>query len=394
MSKEERLTDETWLASWYASPEPVWGDEFPFPTKLPRRLHYQTLRQTARVSVGGRRVRIVLSNEYGKRPLAIGEATIAIADGDARVVPGTVRKLTFSGHRGIAVPAGAKALSDPVELDVAPLASVSVSVFFPEMTVPDTFHWDARQTAYMAQGNRVSDVVLQADAMTDASMFLTTVFVDAPENAGTVVSLGDSITDGAGATLNANTRWTNYLAERLVSRNVSVLNAGISGGRLLRNVKGENALARFDRDVLNQPNIKSVIVIIGTNDIGMPGMAFAPTESPPTLDELIAGYRQLIARARARNVRIVGGTLPPFELYYTTAKERLRQQVNAWIREGEFDAVFDLDALSRNPSRPSSFLPAFDSGDHLHPGDAGNLLIAKSIELNLLLPQGRGGSGA
>ncbi|QWU17285.1 Lysophospholipase L1 [Paenibacillus sophorae] len=376
---------EDWIASWYASPEPIWGDEFPFLTNLPEKLNNQTIRQVARISLGGQRVRVELSNEYGKRPLVIGEAAIALTGTGSKIVQGSNRKLAFSGKRSIAIPIGATILSDPVELDIDPLSSVSISVFLSEETEPTTFHWDARQTTYIANGNHISDIDIDADTTTVASMYLKRIFVDAPMNAGTVVAIGDSLTDGASATVDANTRWPNFLANRLVPQNVSVLNAGISGGRLLNNVKGINVLARFDRDVLNQPNVKTVIVIIGSNDIGMPGMAFAPTESLPAADALIAGYRQLIARAHARNVRIIGGTLPPFQMYYTEVKEKLRQQVNEWIRSGEFDAVFDLDALSRDPDHPSRFLPVFDSGDHLHPGDAGNKRIAEAMDLDMLL---------
>jgi lysophospholipase L1-like esterase len=384
MSITNKNAGEEWIASWYASPEPIWGDEFPFPTKLPNKLNNQTIRQVARISIGGHRVRIELSNEYGKRPLVIGEAAIALTEAGSKIAQGSEKTLMFSGNRSFVIPIGATILSDPVELNVDPLSNVSVSVFLPEETVPTTFHWDARQTTYIAHGNHISDIEFYADATTDASMYISRILVDVPMNAGTIVAIGDSLTDGAAASVDANSRWTNFLAERLVSRNMSVLNAGISGGRLLRNIKGTSVLARFDRDVLNQPNVKSVIVIIGTNDIGMPGMSFAPTESLPTVDELIAGYRQLIARAHARNVRIIGGTLPPFELYYTKVKEQLRQHVNEWIRSGEFDSVFDLDALSRDPDHPTRFSPAFDSGDHLHPGDVGNKIIAEAIDIDKL----------
>ncbi|MCD9026219.1 SGNH/GDSL hydrolase family protein [Cohnella silvisoli] len=382
---DKGTSKESWIASWYASPEPIWGEEFLFPTKLPAKLKNQTIRQVARISVGGRRVRVVLSNEFGSVPLVIGDAHVALTGVGSKIVHGSDRKLEFSGKSTIVVPIGAAIMSDPVELYVDSLQSISVSIFLPEETVPTTFHWDARQTAFIANGNHVSDTDFNTNATTDVSMYLKSILVDAPMNAGTVVAIGDSITDGAQATVDANTRWPNILADRLVQRNVSILNAGISGGRLLRNVKGINALARFDRDVLNQPNVKSVVVIIGTNDIGMPGMAFAPAETLPTVDELIAGYRQLIARAHVRNVRIIGGTLPPFELYYTEAKEKMRQQVNDWIRSGEFDGVFDLDALSRDPYRPTRFLSAFDSGDHIHPGDLGNKMIADAIDLDLIL---------
>ncbi|WP_458119075.1 SGNH/GDSL hydrolase family protein [Paenibacillus sp. Z6-24] len=378
MSEMNQNTQLSWITSWYASPEPVWGEEFPFPTKLPSRLFQQTIRQIARMSLGGGHLRIELSNEYGNQPLVIGGATAALMANDTMIHAESLRVLTFSGSTSVTIPPHATVLSDPVALHMEPLGLLGISLFLPEESIPSTFHWDARQTTYMAQGDHLTDVDFPADQMTDVYMYIKSIMVDAPDHAGTIVAIGDSITDGAGSTLDANTRWTNFLADQLATRRISVLNAGISGGRLLRNVKGRNVLARFDRDVLSQPNIHTVIVIIGTNDIGMPGMMFAPTESAPAADELIAGYRQLITRAHARKVRIIGGTLPPFELYDTEAKEQLRQQINTWIRSGEFDAVLDLDLLSRDPEHPTRFLPAWDSGDHLHPGDAGNRMIAEA----------------
>jgi lysophospholipase L1-like esterase len=208
------------------------------------------------------------------------------------------------------------------------------------------------------------------------------------------VALGDSITDGAGATMDRDTRWPDFLAARLVDKQVAVLNAGISGARLLRDKMGDNALARLDRDVLSQPGIVSVIVLIGINDISWNHMAFAPGDGAADAEQLIAGYRQLIARAHARNVRIIGATLTPFEGalkdtpligYYTADKERVRQSVNEWIRRGgEFDDVVDFDALLRDPAHPTRLLPAYDSGDHLHPGDAGNKVMADAVDINAL----------
>jgi lysophospholipase L1-like esterase len=209
-----------------------------------------------------------------------------------------------------------------------------------------------------------------------------------------VVVLGDSTTDGNGATIDANTRWPDFLAARLAPKNVAVLNAGISGARLLGDRMGVNALARFDRDVLSQPRVKSVVVLLGINDISWPGTAFDPQGIRPSADALIAGYRQLIARAHSRGVRVVGATLTPFEgalagtpldNYYHADKDRLRQQINAWIRgSGEFDTVIDFDALARDPAHPARLKPEFDSGDHLHPGDRGNQAMADAVDLDVL----------
>ncbi len=383
-----------WIGSWTASPQPIWGSDFAFPTNIPPSLKNQTIRQVARVSLGGSRIRIVLSNEYGSRPLVIGEAHVGLAAGGAKVTEGSDRKLTFGGRTSVTVPPGAPVVSDPVDLAVTSLGSVAVSLFLPDETPLTTFHWDGRQTAFIANGNVTGSSEVASDTTTDTRVFLTGILVDAPAQAGSVVVLGDSITDGNGVTPDSDHRWPDFLAERLAPRNVAVLNAGISGGRMLSDRMGVNALARFERDVLSQPHVKTVIVLIGINDISWPGTAFAPNEPALPVEALIAGYRQLIARAGTHNVRIIGATLTPFEGaltgtplegFYNADKEKRRQQVNAWIRSsGEFDAFIDFDSLTRDPARPTRLRPDIDSGDHLHPGDRGNKIIADAIDLGML----------
>jgi len=385
-----------WLGSWTASPQPVWGPDFAFPTTVPALLREQTLRQVARISLGGRRLRVVLSNEYGSRPLRIAAARIAQAGAGSAVVEGSDRALTFGGQAAISVPPGAPVISDPVDLPVAALARVAVSLYFGEAAQADTFHWDGRQTAYLADGNRVSAARLDGAATTGARLFLGAIQVEADPSATAVAVIGDSITDGNGATMDADSRWPDFLATRLAPRRVAVLNAGISGARLLGDRMGVNALARFERDVLGQPGVRSVIVLLGINDIAWPGTHFDPQAARPSAEALIAAYRQLIARAHARGLRILGATLTPFEgalpgtpldNYYQPEKDALRERINAWIRgSGEFDAVLDFDRLLSDPSHPARLLPAFDSGDHLHPGDHGNRAMAEAVELGLLLP--------
>ena len=348
----------------------------------------------ARISLGGKRIRIVLSNEYGRQPLVIGAAHVALADAGSAIVTGTDRQITFGGKASAIVLPGAPLVSDPVDLEVAPLGSVAVSIFLPSETQATTFHWDGRQTAYLAPGNQVAAKRIDTDTTTGARIFLSGIQVEAAAPAGAVVVIGDSITDGNGATIDANSRWPDFLAARLAPKNVAVLNAGISGARLLGDRMGVNALARFDRDVLSQPQVKTVIVLLGINDISWPGTAFDPHGMTPSADALISGYRQLVARAHARGVRIVGATLTPFEgalpgtpldNYYQTYKDELRQKINAWIRaSGEFDAFLDFDALARDPSHPTRLKPEFDSGDHLHPGDGGNKAMANGIDLDAL----------
>jgi lysophospholipase L1-like esterase len=383
-----------WISSWMASPQPTWGPDFAFPTNIPATLQDQTIRQVTRISLGGKRIRIVLSNEYGSQPLVIGAAHVALAGSGSAIVPGTDRPITFDGKASAIVPPGAPLVSDPVDLTVAPLTSVAISVFLPSETHVTTFHWDGRQTAYLVKSNQVAVKRIETSTTTSARIFLSGIQVEAAAPASAVVVIGDSITDGHGATVDANSRWPDFLAARLASRNMAVLNAGISGARLLGDGLGVNALARFDRDVLSQPRVKSVIVLLGINDISSPGTALDPQGVRPSADALIAGYHQLIVRAHTQGLRIVGATLTPFEgalpgtpldNYYSADKDKLRQQINTWIRtSGEFDAVIDFDALARDPKHPARLKPEFDSGDHLHPGDRGNKDMANAIDLNVL----------
>lgn len=384
-----------WIPTWTASPQPTWGADFAFPTTIPATLRAQTLRQVARASVGGQRVRIVLSNEYGTQPLAIGAAHVALAGAGAAIVAGSDRVLTFGGQAAAVAPPGAPLVSDPIELAIAPLASIAVSIYLPNEMQATTFHWDGRQTAYLAHGNQVAATRFEADATTSARIFLSAILVEAEVSAGSVVVFGDSITDGNGATIDANARWPDFLAARLAPRQVAVLNAGISGARLLGDRMGVNALARFERDVLGQAQLRTVIVMLGINDISWPGTAFDPDGARPSADALIAAYRQLVARAHARGVSIVGATLTPFEGalagtpladYHDPAKDALRATINAWIRtSGAFDAVIDFDALLRDTLHPARLQARFDSGDHLHPGDRGNQAMAGAIDLDTLL---------
>lgn len=384
-----------WISSWMASPQPVWQEDFAFPTKIPAVLHEQTIRQVVQLSLGGARIRIVLSNEYGNKPVRIGGAHIALSAGQSAIVGGTGRTVTFNGKDSALIPPGAPLISDPIDLPVDSLSSVAVSVFLPDETPANTFHWDGRQTAYLVPGDQIAAPCLQGGTTTDARIFLSSIQVQAHSGAKAILVMGDSITDGNGATVDANTRWPDFLAKRLAPRNVAVLNAGISGARLLGDRMGVNALARLDRDVLSQPQAETMIVLLGINDISWPGTAFDPQGVIPSADALIAAYGQLIMRAHAKGIRVVGATLTPFEgalsgtplsNYYQPEKEALRQHINAWIRSsGAFDAVLDFDSLLADPLHPKRLKQEFDSGDHLHPGDRGNQAMAEAIDLDLLL---------
>jgi len=391
----EEVAAPHWVGTWSSSPQPIWGPDFIGGLKYPRNLWNQTVRQLSRVSIGGPRIRVVLSNEYGQTPVAIGAARVALSEKGSAIVAGSDRALNFGGRETVTIPPGAAVLSDPVDLTVAPLGSVAISLYLPDVTPVTTWHNDARQTAFLVAGNKVSELDFKPDASVTARVFVSQILVDAPPAARAIVAFGDSITDGDGSTVDANHRWPDVLAARFVEAGtpVGVLNAGISGAKLLKDRMGVNALARFDRDALSIPGVETVVVMIGINDIGWPGGVLSPTDPPVSVDDLIMGYRQLIAQAHARNIRIIGATLTPFEdtfkgvnppldYYYSPEKEKTRQAVNKWIREGkEFDGVIDFDALARDPQRPSHIQAAFDSGDHLHPGDTGYKAMADSIDL-------------
>ncbi len=380
-----------WTGTWGTAPAGP-----PAASQL-QTLTNQTLRLIVHTSIGGTQVRIRISNEFGATPLRIGAAHIALRGAGADIVAGTDRVLTFSGAPSITLAPGAPALSDPVALDVPALSDLAVSLHLPGTTPVTTLHELAFQTNYVSTpGDFTASATLPVQRTIAFWPFLTEVDVQSP--GGAVVAFGDSITDGVVTTPGANQRWPDYLAARLqgtrepvLRPRVGVINRAISGNRLLRQVpestSGQAALARFDRDVLASAGVEHVIVLLGINDIGLPG-AYTPASETVTAGDMIAGYRQLIARARIKGLSIYGGTLLPFEgtagAYYTPAKEAVRQALNQWIRNsGEFDAVIDFDLAIRDPSRPSRMLPAFDSGDHLHPNARGMQALADAVPLDL-----------
>ncbi len=386
--------DGNWVGTWMASPQPIWGADFAFPTKIPQAVRNTTFRQVVRISLGGSRLRLVFSNAYGDVPLRIGAASIALPGNGGAASASAIQTLAFGGERGIVISPGGQAVSDPLDRAVADGAQLLVSAWLPDEAPLNTFHWDGRATAWFADGDRTGAASFPTSGSTDARILLSEILVDT-SNAGAVVAVGDSITDGNGATIDADARWPDFLGRRLASHHVAVLNAGISGARLLRDKMGANLLARLDRDVLAQPGVKAVILMIGINDIAWPGTAFARDQARPTAAAMIAGYRQIIALAHARNIHVIGATLTPFAGalsgtplgdYYSLDKDVLRQEINRWIREsGAFDGIVDFDRLLRDPSHPAQLAPAFDSGDHLHPGNSGNKAMADAVDLAALL---------
>ena len=376
--------DDPWVGTWAASPELATS---------PFAFNGQTIREIVHTSIGGDRVRVRLSNAYGTTSLVVGAAHVALRSSGAGIANGSDRALTFAGSPTVTIPPGALVVSDPVALRVPALGDLSVSLYLPGAVQGLTEHSLGVQDTYIsAPGDFSSAGALVPATTTQSFYFLSGVEVRASERSAAIVTLGDSITDGYASTPGANRRWPNRLAERLESKRgkyrLAVLDAGISGNRILHDSIGTNALARLDRDVLVQSGVKFVTVLEGINDIGFSGAFNTPAEEV-TADQIIAGHRQIIDRAHALGLKVIGGTLTPFEGtifpgYYSTAGEAKRQAVNRWIRtSGTYDAVIDFDAATRDPSHPTRLRPAYDSGDHLHPNDAGYRAMAESIDLSV-----------
>ncbi len=372
-----------WVGTWATAPAPAEGGA----------LANQTLRTNVRISIGGDTVRVRLSNAYGTRPVTIGAAHIGLREGGPGIMPGSDRALTFGGETSATIAAGALLLSDPVELHVAPLSDLAITFFLPQELLASfgiTGRY-ARQTNYISPpGDFSAETVMPVGRITDDWYFVNGIDVWAPANTGGIVALGDSLTDANISTHDAFCRWPDQLARRLVARGrrpMGVMNQGLGGNRILHDIRGDSGLRRFDRDVLAQPGVTHVIVVLGTNDLRN---RWAKPEEEVTAEQMIAGLKQMAARAHARGIKIFGGTLMPFENEtflvgaWTPAREAVRQAVNAWIREGgAFDAVIDFDKGVRDPEHPTRMLPIYDCGDHLHPSDAGYNRMGDIIDLAL-----------
>jgi lysophospholipase L1-like esterase len=391
-----------WVTTWAASPEPADADA----SEPLLNIENQTVRERARVSVGGSQIRLLLSNEFGSAPLLIGSVTVALPNGPAGIQSASVRSVTFDSRNSVSINAGAPVLSDPIDFPVAQGTEISISLYFPKRVSSITWHFFAFKHAVVSNpGDHTRDETIQGGADSESSIAVSAVLVPAQPSQRLIAAFGDSLVDGNGSTVDADSNLPGDLFRRLQKpggdANLAVVNEGIGGNRLLSNGRlafmGDNALARFDRDVLSLPGVTHIVLFEGLNDIGFPGAKLGkdslladPAESR-TADEVIDAYRQLIARARVRGIKVIGCTLIPFEGanfmipgYYSDAKEAVRQKVNQWIRSnGTFDGVIDIDNVLRDPDHPTRIAPRFVWKDRLHPNDTGYQAIADAIDLSL-----------
>ena len=373
-----------WVGTWTAAPAPAEGAAF----------NNHTLRMVPRVSIGGGTLRVRISNAHGTRPLVIGAAWVGLRRTGPAVVPGSNRRLTVGGEAGATIAAGALVVSDPVELEFAPLSDLAVSVHVPD-DVPASSGITgryARQTNYISPpGDFAGEEVMPVGRLTDDWYFLCGVDVVAPPETGAVVALGDSLTDANISTHDGHHSWPSQLARRLIARasgrTVAVMNQGLGGNRILHDIRGDSGLRRFDRDVLAQPGVTHAVIMLGTNDLrNRPGKREEEVSAP----QMIAGLKQLAVRGHARGIKVIGCTLTPYENEtflpgaWNPKRESIRQAVNEWLRQTDvFDAVVDFDRALRDPAHPTRMPPIYDCGDHLHPSDLGYRAMGDAVDLSL-----------
>lgn len=384
-SPSAKSAPAAWVGTWAASPFD--GD----PWHETPTLVDSTLREIVHTSIAGKAVRVRFTNEFGIEPLRIDAATIALSTGVSGVDTASLHDLTFGGSPSIVIPPGAEVLTDAVPMATPASTNLAISLYLPLQQISDvSVHSSAQQDNFIALGNHVREASLSSAAVTPSWYFLKGVDVEpASPHAAAVVAFGDSITDGALSTQNANHRWPDYLAARLASNpataNLSVLDEGIGGNCILVHCVAPNALARFDRDVLSQAGVKYIIVLEGINDIGRLHEPNLP-EYKLTAEDLEQGLAQLVARAHEHGIKMIGATLTPYKGagYFSEKGEQIREALNRWIlTSGVFDGTVDFDKATQDPANPLMFSPQADGGDHLHPKDAGYAAMAGAIDLSL-----------
>jgi lysophospholipase L1-like esterase len=384
--------NQVWVGSWAAS------QQIPEPQNAlaTADLNDATIREIVHLSLGGSTLRVHLSNSFGTAPLHFSSVHIAAAlsASSSAIDPASDKALSFAGSADITVPAGAEYISDPISFPAAPLSNVAITFHLDAAPAQQTGHPGSRSTSYYAHGDQVSAATMPDAHKVDHWYQISGIDVLAPPVSASIVALGDSITDGHASTTNGNDRWTDVLAERLqaspADRNIGVLNQGIGGNHLLTDGLGPNTLARFNRDVLAQSGVRWLIVFEGVNDLG--GLTrtgeISPAEHALLVHRILGAYQQLIVRAHAQGIRVIGATITPYtgSNYYHPGprSEADRQAINQWIRTpGNFDAVIDFDKAMRDPQQPNRLLPAYDCGDHLHPSPAGYRAMGDAVPLSL-----------
>jgi lysophospholipase L1-like esterase len=355
------------------------------PPRIPKTVQDQTVRMIVHTSIGGKKLRLELSNAFGKGIVSIADAHIAIRATESSIDPASDRKVTFSGSPVVDIRPGVVVVSDPIDLEIKPMSDLAVSIYVVKSEGAPTNHMLGLHTSFISSGDTAGSASIPDPTTTTGYLWLRSIDVVAPASDFAIACLGDSITDGFGTTSDSDQAWPTLLAKRLSERKtgprIAVLNEGISGNQVVRDGAGVSALARFDRDILSEPGVRWIVLLEGINDINLHGQITDP--GALTAEDLIKGYRQIIARAHMHNIKVVGATLTPEEGVWLAGSvgEATRQKVNEWIRtSGEFDAIVDFDVTVRDKNHPSRLREDFNPGDYIHPNNIGNGAMADAFQ--------------